>query len=133
MWKTSGGIVLGGLEGWTTSSFPSCSLSSLSLLVLQFCLRKFQHYLVETDFGASVRAWRVRKEMDRHCETLMREGSFIHFGGRESIFGKVAFLLTLEEGEGPRHCTREGRESLASKRPCYVRTWHAWGTCVLVH
>lgn len=63
MQKISGGIVLGGLEGWTTNSFPSGSLSSLSLLVLQFCRTKFQHYLVETDFGASVRAWRVRKEM----------------------------------------------------------------------
>lgn len=35
--------------------------------------------------------------MDRHCETLMKEGSFIQFGVRESDYKKVTFLLILEE------------------------------------
>lgn len=39
--------------------------------------------------------WRTRKDMDRRCVSLMRDGSFIPFRGMESIYGKVTFLWLI--------------------------------------
>lgn len=60
--ETSGRIPWGGVGVWTTKSFPSCCLSSLSVPILQFCLTKVQQIIWQKHSWVSVRSWGVRKE-----------------------------------------------------------------------